>query len=94
MFYILAPLVGLAIDWAFFERTIRLVEAIAPMKTYRYMDFTGLRLVVIAAASVVVAYGHLERESVGVALLGGAVFLAAHFWIYGAVFYENFVRRR
>jgi hypothetical protein len=76
----LAIVLGLAIDWAVFERLTMILGAVgAPKEDHAYRDLLFPRVIITVISSVAIAIGILsEPERAMLTIAGTAIFAAAN----------------
>ena len=91
MFIIAAIALGVAIDWAFYERSLNVMRQFLDLrKPYTYMSTVFPRLIGIAASSVGILYGlALPSDRVTFIVLGTSLFLLSNFYSYFWVYFDN-----
>jgi hypothetical protein len=84
--YLIVPIFAIAIDWAFYERTINLISFFFPHadieSEYPYRRFLGRRVAVVMIGSLMIAHGGIvDRSQFWLAIVGLVLCFLANLYI-------------
>ncbi len=82
IYVFLAIILGLIMDWVFFERLTMIIGAVgSPMENHAYRDLLFPRVIITIISSAVIAIGVLSEPERVILLIGGfAAFVAANLY--------------
>ena len=91
LYVIAAIALGVAIDWAFYERSLNVMRQFLDLrKPYGYVSTVFPRVIGTLVSSVVILYGVvLPSDRVPFIVLGTSLFLLSNFYSYFWVYFDN-----
>jgi hypothetical protein len=91
MYITVAIALGVAIDWAFYERSLNVMRQFLDLrKPYAYIATLFPRAIGIIASPVIILYGVvLPSDRLTYIVLGTSLFLLSNFYGYFWIYFDN-----
>jgi len=82
--------IGLAIDWAFYERTVNVMKQFYKYKiSTNYINYLYPRVIITCVACVIIIYGLSSIKNDIYIVLGGVLFLLSNYYAYFRIYCDN-----